>query len=338
MATKATSRRKFIKACGIALTASAVPFLPKAASILTQMKSNKIFDVLIIGGSYAGLSAAMALGRSLRTVLIIDSGLPCNWQTPHSHNFLTQDGKTPKEISTIAKNQVVQYETVQFYTGIATSGRKMKEGFEITTGSGETFSGKKLIFATGIKDILPDIKGFAACWGISVIHCPYCHGYEFRNQKTGIIANGDRAFHLALLVNNLTNDITIFTSGKAAFSAEQIIKLNNHNIEIVETKISEIEHQNGHVKSLVFSDGTKRNFAAVYAAVPFVQHSDIPVLLGCQLTEQGYLKTDNFQKTSVPGIFACGDAASMMRSVANAVATGSFAGAMTNKELTDEQF
>src|SRR5690606_17865245 len=176
-----------------------------------SMKDIKDFEVIIIGGSYAGLSAAMALGRSLRTVLIVDSGLPCNRQTPHSHNFLTQDGKTPMEISKLAKQQVKKYETVQFYNGLAISGTKTTNGFEIVTDTNDKFAAKKLIFATGVRDIMPDIKGFTECWGISIIHCPYCHGYEYREKNTAIIANGAKAFHMASLINNLTNNITILT-------------------------------------------------------------------------------------------------------------------------------
>ncbi len=296
------------------------------------------FEVIIIGGSYAGLSAAMALGRVLRRVLIIDSGLPCNRQTPHSHNFITHDGEKPGIIAEKAKAQVLKYNTVQFHQDLAVSGRKSKNSFEIATQSGQTFRAKRLIFATGVKDTMPDIKGFSECWGISVIHCPYCHGYEYRERKTGIIANGERAFHIASLVRNLTDDTTILTSGKANFKSEQLTKLDSHNIEVIETQVSEIQHESGHVRNLVFNDGSKISFDAVYAAIPFVQHSDIPVSLGCELTEQGHIKTDMFQKTTVDGVFACGDSTSMMRSVAMAVSTGNMVGAMVNHELTVEQF
>lgn len=296
------------------------------------------FEAIIIGGSYAGLSAAMALGRSLRQVLVIDSGLPCNRFTPHSHNFITHDGAAPGEIARQARQQVMRYETVHFHEGLAVEGKKTDAGFEVKTQAGEVFQAKKLLFATGIKDRMPDIKGFAACWGISVIHCPYCHGYEFRGQKTGIWANGQRAFHLASLVNNLTDDLTILTAGKADFSAEQLEKLDKHRINMVETEIAELEHENGFVKNIVFNDGQKMPFNAVYAAIPFTQHCEIPVALGCELTELGYLKTDPFQKTNVKGIFACGDNSNMMRAVANAVYTGNLAGAMVNMALTEDNF
>lgn len=330
--------REIIKQSGMALTALAFPVPLVAFTKFNNMSDKNKFDVIIIGGSYAGLSVAMALGRSLRNVLIIDSGLSCNRQTPYSHNFITQDGEKPSRIATKAKNEVLNYDTVKFQNGFAKSGKKTKNGFEITTEIGATFESKKLVFATGIKDIMPDIKGFLECWGISVIHCPYCHGYEFRNQKTAIMLNGERAFHLASLVNNITDNITILTRGKAEFTTDQLTKLNSHNIQIIEKEISAIEHENGHLKNVIFKEGSNMNFKAVYASVPFEQHSNIPVSLGCELTEQGYIKVDSFQKTTVKGIFACGDNASMMRSVANAVAMGGITGGMTNKELTDEEF
>lgn len=298
----------------------------------------KDFEVIIIGGSYAGLSAAMALGRSLRNVLIIDSGLPCNRQTPHSHNFLTQDGRSPKEISSLAKQQVEKYKTVKFYEGLATTGTKTADGFEITTSTNDTFTAKKLIFATGIKDVAPDIKGFAECWGVSIIHCPYCHGYEFRKQNTGIIANGAKALHLASLVTNLTDRVAILTNGVADFISEHMEKLTRHNIKIIETNISEFENQNGQIQNVAFIDGTTMSFDAEYAAIPFLQHSAIPTTLGCELTEHGYIKVDAFQKTSVEDVYACGDNSNMMRSIANAVYSGNITGAVVNGELANINF
>lgn len=302
------------------------------------MKQPNLFDVIIIGGSYAGLSAAMALGRSLRKTLVIDSGKPCNEQTPHSHNFLTHDGSSPAEISTIAKSQVEEYDTVKFHNGKAISAQKTDFGFEITTENNEKFNSKKLIVASGIIDEIPNIKGFQESWGISLIHCPYCHGYEYKGKKTGIIANGDKAVHISSLVKNLTKDVTILTRGKANFTFEQLEKLKNNQIEIIETKISELKNENGYVKSLVFDDGKKIDFEAVYGAFPFKQHSDIPKDLGCEFTEFGHIKTDQFQKTNVPGLFLCGDNSSMMRSVSNAVMTGNVAGAMVNMELVTDCF
>lgn len=300
--------------------------------------TNNNFDVLIIGGSYAGLSAALALGRALRRVLIIDSGLPCNRQTPHSHNFLTNDGEKPDAIAQKAKAEVLKYDTVQFMEGLAVSGRQVEQGFAVTTENGTTFTAQKIIFATGVKDLLPAIPGFAACWGISVIHCPYCHGYEVHSQKTGILANGEFAFHYARLLRNWTDDLVVFTNGPAELSGEQRQKIKSHHIPILEKTIASMNHENGQLREVVFSDGTTFALNVLYARPPFEQHCNIPELLGCELTDQGFLKVDMFQKTTVEGVFACGDNAFPMRSVANAVASGSMAGIVLNNELTAAAF
>lgn len=302
------------------------------------MANQQEYDVIIIGGSYAGLSAAMALGRALRKVLVIDGGNPCNKQTPHSHNFLTQDGKTPKEISELAKAQVANYKTVSFLNDIAIKGEKSAKGFEITTQNGLIFKGRKLIFGTGIKDQMPNIEGFAECWGISVIHCPYCHGYEVRHQKTGLFANGDMAYEFGKMLWNWTKNLTIYTNGKSTLNPEQTNILASRNIHVVEKEMVKIAHNNGQIQELVFADGSTQELDALYAKIPFVQHSDIPQSLGCELTEMGMLKVDMMQKTSVDGVFAAGDNTSPMRSVANAVYGGNMAGAAVSKELIAEDF
>jgi thioredoxin reductase len=302
------------------------------------MAHNNTFDVIIVGGSYSGLAAGMALGRALKKVLIIDSGKPCNAPTPHSHNFLTQDGKTPVAIATLAKQQVEKYDTVKFFTGMAIHGTKTENGFEIQAASGESFAAKKLIFATGIRDIMPNIDGFTACWGVSVLHCPYCHGYEVRQEKTGIMGNGEFGFDLTRLIANWTNDLTLFTNGASTLTAEQTEKLEKRHIKIIEKEIERLEHNNGYLQNIIFRDGTKTFIKALYAPAPFEQHCRIPETLGCELTDEGYIKIDAFQKTTIAGIFACGDNTTRIRTVANAVAMGTTAGMMVNKEIVVEEF
>ncbi|MDH5032022.1 NAD(P)/FAD-dependent oxidoreductase [Chryseobacterium cucumeris] len=299
---------------------------------------NKNFDVIITGGSYSGLSAAMALGRSLRNVLVIDNGKPCNRQTPHSHNFVTHDGKTPAEIAKLAKQDVGKYGTVRFYNGTVVKTSKANESFVIETSTGEKFYAKKLILASGVKDIMPDIPGFAECWGISVIHCPYCHGYEVKNEITGILSNGDMAYEFSKLIFNLTKNLTLFTNGKAVLNDEQLEKLKNNNIILNEDEIKEVKHENGFIQKIIFKNGKEVPLQALYAKIPFEQNINVSDDLGCELTEQGFIKVDIMQKTTVSGLFACGDNVTMMRSVANAVAQGNFAGAMVNKELSDDEF
>ncbi|MHA7831937.1 MAG: NAD(P)/FAD-dependent oxidoreductase [Flagellimonas sp.] len=297
-----------------------------------------LYDVIIIGGSYAGLSAAMSLGRSLRKTLVIDAGKPCNRQTPYSHNFLTQDGKPPSDITLLAKNQVAAYDDVDFVDGYAASAKSVESGFSVSLESGEVFQGKRIILATGIKDSLPEILGFQECWGISVIHCPYCHGYEYRGKKVGLLAPPERAFHLAPLLLNLGNDVTIFQVEPSSFTKEQLKALHQRNVKVVSHSIIAINHRDGHLDNILLYNGEKKSFSAIYAGLPFEQGSPIHLDLGCELDEQGYLKTDHFQKTSVAGVFACGDNCIPMRSVAQAVASGNIAGAAANMELSQEPF
>lgn len=303
------------------------------------MTPNKtLFDVIIIGGSYSGLSASMALGRSLRNVLVIDSGLPCNRQTPHSHNFITHDGRKPAEIAALAKEQLTRYSTVHLHSGIATTGKRSGDTFEIATTKGEIFHGRKLVFATGIQDIMPNIPGFAECWGISVLHCPYCHGYEVRSKKTAVLANGDAGFEYVSLISNWTNDLTLLTNGKSTLSTEQTKALAKYNIKVIEKEVQKIDHTDGQIRRVIFKDNTEFILDALYARVPFEQHCAIPAQLGCEFNEPGYIKTDNVQKTNIPGVYACGDNSSPMRTVSNAVATGTAAGMMLNKEMVLEKF
>lgn len=296
------------------------------------------FDIIIIGGSYSGLAAALALGRALKDVLIIDDGKPCNQQTPHSHNFLTNDGKTPAEIAALANLQVAQYKTIKFFHGLAIRGAKIEKGFEIEVATGETFFAKKIIFATGIKDLLPDIDGVSECWGVSIIHCPYCHGYEVRNEKTGILSNGDVGFDFSRLISNWTKDLTLFTNGKSTLSAEQTAKLEKHGVKIEEKEIERFEHQKGYLENILFKDGSRSSMKAIYAPSPFEQHCKIPESLGCELTEDGYIKIDGFHETTIRDVFAIGDNVAKMRTVANAVAMGTSAGIAISKKMILEEF
>ncbi|MBC8044733.1 MAG: NAD(P)/FAD-dependent oxidoreductase [Rhizobacter sp.] len=337
------TRRQILKNGGLVLAGAFAPSLFTLSPLTTiekyiAMTDKTVFDVIIIGGSYAGLSAALALGRSMRKVLIIDSGKPCNRQTPYSHNFLTQDGQTPKQISEVAKNQISKYDTVKFHEGIAVSGMKTADGFEIKTQSGESFGAKKLLFATGVADEMPATKGFAECWGISILHCPYCHGYEIRDNNIGIIANGETAFEMCRLINHWSKNLTLFTNGKSVLTAEQTKKIKQHHIQIIEGEISEFEHSKGNIQNILFKDGSKISKVAVFTRVGFKQHCEIPREIGCEMTEQNFIKVDDFNKTSIHGVFAAGDNTSMMRAIAIASSAGTRTGAFMNKELIDEAF
>ena len=299
---------------------------------------NKSIDVIIIGGSYAGLSAAMALGRSLQNVLVIDSNKPCNRQTPHSHNFLTQDGETPVAIAKSAGEQVLNYKTVQLLNDVAVTAKKEGDGFVVINQSGKRFYAKKLLFATGVEDIMPTIPGFAECWGISVLHCPYCHGYEVRNKKIGLLATGDWAFEHAKFISHWSQEMTVFTDGNPVLTDEQKDFLSHHNIKVVDKKISSLKHHDGHLVAFLFEDSSATLLDALFVRINFQQHCSIPQQLGCELDEQGYIKVDAFRETTVPAIYAAGDNTTMFRSVAASVAAGNIAGAMINRELVEQSF
>jgi thioredoxin reductase len=302
------------------------------------MTTKMHFDVVIIGGSFAGLSAALTLGRSLRQILVIDSRQPCNQQTPHAHNLLTHDGHSPQQIAQEAKAQVGHHKTVEFYDGLAVKGRRTTKGFAIETQLGDTFTAKKLIFATGVIDIMPDISGFEACWGISILHCPYCHGYEVRGKKTGILLNGEMAFELGKTIRNWTNELCIFTNGTSTLTSVQTELLASQNIKIIEKRIGSFVHKDGQLQSILFQDGTTTSVAALYAKPAFKQHSNIPAMLGCSTTEHGHVIVNEQQQTTEPGVYACGDTTTAARTLSFAIAAGTAAGINANKALTAELF
>lgn len=296
------------------------------------------YEVIIVGGSAAGLSAALLLGRSLRRVLVIDNGKPANRQTPHSHSFLTRDGIAPAELNAIARQQALAYPTVQVIDDTAITAIKQDGRFSVITASGNTYMAGRIVLATGLKDELLPIPGFAECWGISVLHCPYCHGYEVHGQPLGILANGDAAFEMSRLILHWSPKLTLFTNGPSTLSAEQTERLLQHQITIVETLIAEIPHQNGQLSGLLLTDQTHYPLTALFSRPPIMQASDLARQLGCLHNDLGFIEVDEFGKTSVAGVFAAGDTHTMMRQVVVAAANGLRAAAMINKELIEETF
>lgn len=332
------TRRHFLGLGACATCAQALPLRSLASAFNITMNESQQFDVIIVGGSYSGLAAGMALGRALRRVLIVDSGLPANRQTPYSHNFITQDGVPPQEIAAKARAQVERYPSVEFLSGQVTDARIKDDGFQVGVDNNILFTAKKLILATGIRDVMPPIPGLAECWGISVLHCPYCHGYEVRDEVTGVLGNGDKAFELARLISNWTKELTLFTNGPSTLTPEQSAALHQHGIGIEQTPVQELVHDRGRLHQVRFSNGSARAIHTLYAMPAFEQHSSAPQEIGCAFTEEGYIQVDAQQRTSVPGIYACGDSTTRLRTVANAVATGTTAGMMLNKELIAEEF
>ncbi|UOQ78063.1 NAD(P)/FAD-dependent oxidoreductase [Hymenobacter sp. 5516J-16] len=302
------------------------------------MKTDFVADVVIIGGSTAGLSAALTLGRAMRRVVVLDGGQPCNRQTPHSHNFFTRDGETPAQLLALGRAQLQAYPTVHLQTATVTQAARKDDLFQLTTAEGQTFWGRRVLLATGVHDQLPPVPGFAESWGISVLHCPYCHGYEVSGQALGVLGNGDMGFEFARLIRHWTPDLQLFTNGPSTLSAAQVTQLVAHGVRIVEAPLIEIEHSKGQLHHLRLAGELRRQLTALYARVPFVLPGTLAQQLGCELTEQGLIRVNEVGQTSVPGVSAAGDNSIPMRQLALAAANGSKAGAFLNNELIEKEF
>ncbi len=335
VAFRTITRRQFAKT--IALNSATIAVMPLASQeiLFNQNSEKNMYDVIIIGGSYAGLAAAMTMGRSIRKTLVIDSGKPCNAQTPHSHNFITQDGETPAMIAFKARQQISAYPTVNFKEDWVNEVSGHNGNFRVSILSNEHYKARKIIFATGVKDIMPEIEGFRACWGITAIHCPYCHGYEVRFKKTGILINDESVLDFAKLILNWTDNLTIYSNGKAKFNTEELKSLG---VLVNEKTIQHIEHNQGYMSHLRFQDGSQSKLDVLYHRAAYEQHCKIPEKLGCELTATGHIKVNEFQQTTVKGIYVVGDASSPMRAVALANASGTKAAFVLNHELIMESY
>lgn len=302
-------------------------------------KQGKDYDVIIIGGSYAGLSAALTLGRALRKVLIIDKGDALQANDVYSHNFITHDGEIASSINAKAKDHVLKYKNVRFLKDKAETVVKEDNRFIVETRRKEKFTGKKILFATGLIDMMPAIPGFKECWGISILHCPYCNGYEYSDADIGILANGDIAFELVKLLFHWSRHLGLFTNGDAGLSQIQINKINEKKVKVISEEIESFDHKKGQLKNIVLKNGDVHSVNAIFCKPGFLQATDIPrKQLGCELTAEGFIKTDIYQRTSVPGVYSAGDNTIVSRAISLSAASGTVAAMHINKELIEETF
>lgn len=297
------------------------------------------FEVVIIGGASAGLSAAMALGRSNRQTLVIDSGNPRNKPAPHAHNIFTRDGTPPLELLKIAKSQLKIYPSVSFKNAFVTKAQKKNGAFQLTTDKEEVITARKLIIGTGVTDTLPDIKGFKELWGTKIVHCPYCHGWEQKDQSIGILLNGKNAEHLAPMVYNLNKEIHLFTNGKSKLSAPFTKWAQQKGINITETPVIELVNTKKGV-TIKMKNGDEYHLYSIYSrGDAYKFHNELPVQLGCKLTDEGSVIVDDFFNTSVPGVFAVGDLSHPgAHQVIFAASGGAKAGMACNGALTMEDY
>lgn len=298
--------------------------------------SEEIHDVIIIGGSYAGLSAAIQLARARRRVLIIDEGIRRNRFASHSHGFLTQDGVDPAVIAKRAREQVLAYPTVRLLSGRATqavkaSGAAAPDAAFAVTAAGTTHVSRRLLLATGVRDILPEVEGLAERWGSSVFHCPYCHGYELDQGPIGVLAGSELSMHHALMLPDW-GPTTLMLNGAFEPDAEQRAALASRGTAVERIPVLRLT---GHADAEL-ADGRTLSFSGIFALAPSVQASPFAEQLGLEVEETPLgkiIRTDAMKETSMPGVFACGDAARMMASVALAVGDGNLAGAGLHRSL-----
>lgn len=292
------------------------------------------FDFIIIGGSYAGLSAAMTLGRARCRVLVLDASQPRNRTTPHAHNLLLHDGDAPADLAARARQQVAAYPTVQLLDARATAAKKLPDGtFQVSTAAQGTFTAPTLLLATGLRDELPPLPGFAECWGTSIIHCPYCHGYEVADQATGLWLNGEMVGHMVAMLLNWTRELTVFTNGPATFGADVRALLAQHGIGLEETPVVALRHTGPQLHSLDLASGRTVPLRVLYAGLPRSQASDLPAQLGCELDEQNLLRVDALNQTTVPGVYAIGDNCGLGHQLAIAIGMGNRVGAELSRRL-----
>ncbi|MBU0912099.1 MAG: NAD(P)/FAD-dependent oxidoreductase [Gammaproteobacteria bacterium] len=287
-------------------------------------------DVIIVGGSYAGMAAALQLVRARRTVLVIDAGSRRNRFADSSHGFLTQDGNSPQAIAATAKAQLLAYPTVQWLDASAISASKTDTGFQVGTDT-QSYQAKRLLLATGVTDQLPEIPGLAERWGKSIFHCPYCHGYELNQGPIGVLAASPLALHHALMLPDW-GPTTLFTNECFEPDTEQKAQLLARGVVIEPGKVLQISGK----ADVQLSNGKVLQMAGLFTQPTTRVNSPLAEQLGCQF-EQGplgaFIQTSASKETTIAGVFACGDNARMAGSVAIAIGDGSLAGAMAHQSL-----
>ncbi|MBK3405749.1 NAD(P)/FAD-dependent oxidoreductase [Methylorubrum populi] len=292
-------------------------------------------DAIIVGGSFAGLSAALYIARARRRVCVIDAGAPRNRFAAASHGFFAQDGENPLAMIAAARAQLAGYPNASFVAGEAVSARAAGDGFAVSLADGQRLEASKLVLAFGISDILPDLPGLAERWGTSVLHCPYCHGFEFAGRVLGVLFAGPKSIHQAELIAEW-GPTTLFLNGHPGPDAQTSARLAGRDIRIEPGPVRALAGDGRALSALVMADGRAVPLDALFVGPRYRLNSPIAEELGCALDE-GMLgptiRTDAMKETTVPGVYAAGDAARFPHSVAWASADGVTAGVSLHQAL-----
>ncbi len=322
---------------------------------VTREELAPAYDVVVVGGGAAGLSGAMALGRSRRTVLVIDAGDPRNAPAGHVHNYLGNEGMPPGELLAKGRAEVAQYgvqvvgETVTAARQLAGDGTTLNaadagDRFVVELADGRSVRARRLLVATGLKDELPDVPGVAERWGRDVLHCPYCHGWEVRDQAIGILANGPMAAHQALLFRQWSDDITLFLHTAPELSEEQSEELAARGIAVVEGEVAALEVEDDRLAGVRLRTGDMIPRQAIVVAPKFVARSGILTGLGLatnDLEMEGYVFGQNIPSesngvTAISGVWVAGNVTDVVAQVITSAADGLMAGAQLNADLIAE--
>lgn len=290
-----------------------------------------MFDVVIVGGGPAGLSAALVLGRCRRKVVLFDTGKPRNAASHHSHGYFTRDGAPPLELIRLGREELRPYaiETRDIeVTAIACSAT----GFTVTLATGEQVLTRTVLMASGVRDHVPDIPGINECYGISVHHCPYCDGWESRDAAIVVIGAGASVTGLALSLTTWSKRVVVCSNGSRLNSRHRG-QLAQHGVGVYERTIERVDHEQGQVRQVVLRSGEAVPCERIFFSAAQSPQCDLPRQLGCDVTYKGVVKTDHLGKTRVPGLYVVGDASRDVQFIVVAAAEGAKAAVAINKAL-----
>jgi thioredoxin reductase len=294
-----------------------------------------MYDVLIVGAGPAGLSAALMLGRSRRTVLVCDTGKPRNAASHGMHGFLSRDGMPPREFLRVAREQMTQYDTVAFRDVEVTSAECIDGRFHVSLDGGERLTSRKLLIATGVVDHVPDIPGFDRFYGISVFHCPYCDGWEVRDRPLAIYGRGARGSGLSLELTGWSRDLVLCTDGPSELPPDDLARLKRNGIVVREDRVVRLEGGD-RLERIVFTSGEPLGCAAVFFTTGQTQQSTLARRLGCEINEKGTVRTGKYEATHLSGLYVAGDASRAVQWVVVAAAEGAEAAFAINSDLLKE--
>jgi len=287
------------------------------------------YDVIIVGGGPAGLSAATILGRARRRVVIFDDGKYRNEASRAVHGFLTRDGIHPAELRRIAREQLTRYD-VEYRCLHINAARIVDAGFEVTLEDGSVLQSRKLLLATGVTDLIPDVEGMHRFYGAGVFHCPYCDGWELRDRP--LAAFGRSAAGLAASLKTWSDNVILCTDGPIALKPEEGQRLDRLRIPVYRQKIARLEGGDA-LDQIVFTDGVVVPCRGIFFNTGQRQRCDLAATLGCAFTKKGAVRTGKLEGTNVRGLFVAGDASKDVQFAVVAAAEGAKAAIAINSAL-----